>query len=161
MGQTHSLLTYTHSRAASLRCQLWSHAFLQAVEESQHGWGAHLMAEGAREPGLELRFPGVTWCHQIQESGSSFSAAQTLPVPVFTLWVTAGSSSRASVHWTQPGDLGAGFSPAANLLCAPGMLFSSPVYSPLIILIFIEFTCILTICWCCGLNVCIPPKLLC
>lgn len=86
------------------------------------------MAEGAREPGLELRFPGVTWCHQIQESGSSFSAAQTLRVPEFALWVIAGSSSGASVRWTWPGDLGAGFSSAANVLCAPGMLFSSPLF---------------------------------
>lgn len=52
--------------------------------------GGHLMGEGAREPGLELRFPEVTRCRQIQELGSSFSATQSLPVSGLSCGIQGG-----------------------------------------------------------------------
>lgn len=48
--------------------------------EGVSAWlGAHLVGEGAREPGLELRLPGVPWCHQIQELGPGFLLFQYFP----------------------------------------------------------------------------------
>lgn len=39
------------------------------------GWGALSDGRRAGGPGLELRFLGIPWCHQIQELGSSFPVA--------------------------------------------------------------------------------------
>ena len=70
--------THTHTHTDGHAVSLWSVASLQ-------GW-PHLMGEGARGPGLEQNLPGIIWCHHIQELGSSFSGAQTLPVSGSTMW---------------------------------------------------------------------------
>lgn len=59
---------HVHTDAATQPGSLgwrWSHALLQPGNDAQRGWGPHLMGKGARELGLDLSLPAVTWYHQI------------------------------------------------------------------------------------------------